>query len=381
MELSVDRVVQGPITRTCPACGLLFRVGRGNESEYPEDPVYETSSGWYLRKSDGTVLYFPDLRVLQSWASDGMISLTDEISKKGVEWKRVHDLPEFASLAMSTGSPKDSTAVLPRPSPYNESSQASEEILTELEFIDPTVGRKHVLYILMAFIIGCLGTWFLVGFLSPGSEVQIPPEPVPSKSPAAVIDSPKGEGALDVTSSSPEDSKDSSSVRDAAEKPADAQTGAVDSPSVDEDSVEKEVEAKPQKKKSRTKKRRVGGKRLSYDDLMSRGNSQLRTNPSKAVLTFMKALQMRDATSEARAKLGRAYLRSGNLRDAIYHLEKAIKDNPKYRPALKDLAKAYKKRGSREDAIRVLRKLQRMVGRYSQDYGWTKRQLESLGAR
>ena len=138
---------------------------------------------------------------------------------------------------------------------------------------------------------------------------------------------------------------------------------------------------KPKKKKSRTRKSRVGGKRLSYDDLMSRGNSQLRTNPSKAVLTFMKALQMRDATSEARAKLGRAYLRSGNLRDAIYHLEKAINDNPKYRPALKDLAKAYKKRGSREDAIRVLRKLQRMVGRYSQDYGWTKRQLESLGAR
>ena len=89
---------------------------------------------------------------------------------------------------------------------------------------------------------------------------------------------------------------------------------------------------------------------------------------------------MRDATSEARAKLGRAYLRSGNLRDAIYHLEKAISDNPKYRPALKDLASAYTQRGSREDAIRVLRKLQRMVGRHSQDYGWIKRKLEALGA-
>lgn len=383
IELNADRVAQGPITRTCPACGLLFRVGRGSESEYPQDPVYETSSGWYLRKADGTVLYFPDLKVLQIWSSDGMVSLTDEISKKGVDWKRVHDLPEFASLAVSAGSPKDSTAVLPRPSQYAEDGQGTGEILTELDFIDPTSGRRSGLYISLAFIIGSLGTWFLVGVMSSNKAPNPPPSPPPAEAPAAVIASPKPDGSEDVTGSEPVALSDAGpETQDTSQEQVvsdDSKDG--DDEEKDVDGVEK-VEAPPKPRKPRRTRRnnRPSTRGLSYDKLMSLGNSQLRTNPSKAARTFMKALQMRDATSEARAKLGRAYLRSGNLRDAIYHLEKAINDNPKYRPALKDLAAAYTQRGSREDAIRVLRQLQRMVGRHSQDYRWVKRQLSALGA-
>jgi hypothetical protein len=194
VELSADLVAKGPVTRTCPACGLLFRVGRGSETEYPEDPVYETGAGWYLRKFDGTVLYFPDLKVLQNWASDGMISLTDEISKKGIDWKRVHDLPEFASLTQLASSPKDSTAVMTRPSQHTEAGYNPEEILTELEFTDPMSGRRNTLYVFAAFLLGCMGTWFLVGFLSSSKNIDPPVRVAPEKLiSSTVIDAPQND--------------------------------------------------------------------------------------------------------------------------------------------------------------------------------------------
>ena len=111
--------------------------------------------------------------------------------------------------------------------------------------------------------------------------------------------------------------------------------------------------------------RRAGGNRRgspssqggSYDKLMELGARQLRSNPRQAIDTFMRALQSRGATSEARAKLGRAYLRVGDVGSAVHHLERARFQNPSYRPALWDLAGAYERIGSRSRAVQIYREL------------------------
>jgi hypothetical protein len=295
-------------------------------------------------------------------------------------------LPEFASLAISGSSSKDSTMSMARPNQYNDVEGSTQEIVTELDFIDPTSGRRNALFVGLAFVVGCLGTWFFVSFLSSG-PTRAPASSPPPKGggPSAIIESPNSEApfALDVVAATGPDTTSAASDPGGAQGAADVsrnQASVVDTASAPQAPIKaKSPRTKPKRKKVR-RRNRSASSGLTYDKLMNVGNSQLRTNPSKATLTFMKALQMRDATSEARAKLGRAYLRSGNLREAIDHLERAIKSNPKYRPALKDLAAAYTQRGSREDAIRVLRRLQRMVARNSHDYRWVKRKLQSLGA-
>ena len=95
---------------------------------------------------------------------------------------------------------------------------------------------------------------------------------------------------------------------------------------------------------------------------MARGNRLLSVSPAQARDAFLKALSLPGATSEARAKLGRAFLRMGKHRSAVHHLERALRANRRYQPALWDLAEAYTEIGEKAKAISTYRKLVRLSG-------------------
>jgi len=114
---------------------------------------------------------------------------------------------------------------------------------------------------------------------------------------------------------------------------------------------------------------------------MERGNRLLVSKPSAAKDVFMKALSLPGATSEARAKLGRAFLRMRKYTSAVHHLERALRANRRYRPALWDLAEAYTELGNKEKAIETYRKLVRLSGWKSRASERAKAAIFRLGGR
>ena len=154
----------------------------------------------------------------------------------------------------------------------------------------------------------------------------------------------------------------------------------------DKGAAKEKAEEEEPSKKSRPKKKkrdrasssRRSSPTMSYDRLMDLGAEQLRSDPRKAVATFMKALQTPSATSEARAKLGRAYLRLGDHGAAISQLERARRANPHYRPAMWDLAEAYRRVGDKDKARAIYKEMLRNVGPSSKSAARARKALDSL---
>jgi hypothetical protein len=481
LEMEAMQLVLGPVTRTCPSCGLVFRIGAALNQKHPEDPVYETDAGWYARKADGAVLYFPNLSVLVKWASDGMVALTDEISKKGREWRPISDLPEFTALALRA----ESQPVVP---PLDDSTATVQSPLlmagdSELGLQEPPRRRAAWVWIVIAaFILGSLLTWLITGLMRPDSHLYLHTDSTPPRAQTHGARSPAGgpagegstgrasgtspSGAASVGASGRADAANADTAAAAAravggeagdrsgstDEPAGgvaagtagthaagtaatgagsptgasggdqvkpgapggapagddhaspATAGVGDSPASTyddpaqppapdekaqekakkeatsrEEEAAKEEAPKPQAKprpRSRSKPR--SSPNMSYDRLMDLGAEQLRTDPKKAVTTFMRALQSPSATSEARAKLGRAYLRMGDHKAAISQLERARRSNPHYRPAMWDLAQAYRRTGSKEKARAVYQDLLERLNPSSKDAARARQAMESL---
>ncbi len=61
----------------------------------PEEPE---APRWRVRKADGTVVDFPNLRVFQRWVLDGVVSLDDALSRNGRAWRLLREIPELVGL-------------------------------------------------------------------------------------------------------------------------------------------------------------------------------------------------------------------------------------------------------------------------------------------
>jgi predicted Zn finger-like uncharacterized protein len=72
----------------CTKCSVVFKVYRFTNSNNENDP-------WIVKHTDGTVVSFDRMAVLQHWISEGKISKDDLISKKGGASKRIGDMPEM----------------------------------------------------------------------------------------------------------------------------------------------------------------------------------------------------------------------------------------------------------------------------------------------
>jgi tetratricopeptide (TPR) repeat protein len=71
----------------CTSCGHVFKV-------FPPSAggVQET---WVLKQVSGATFPFDRLGVLQDWIAEGKVSVNDQISKSGGEWKRLGDIAEM----------------------------------------------------------------------------------------------------------------------------------------------------------------------------------------------------------------------------------------------------------------------------------------------
>lgn len=98
----------------CPTCETAFIVKRKPKAAPTQEagaarPAPDLGSGplpagstWHIRKQDGTILSFQSIRTLQTWVIAGIVSHDDQISRKGVQWKRIGALPELASFIEKT---------------------------------------------------------------------------------------------------------------------------------------------------------------------------------------------------------------------------------------------------------------------------------------
>lgn len=81
----------------CTQCQNIFKVFAST----PQTST--TASGWHLKKPDGTVINFAHLGELQKLILEFKANLEDMISKDGVSYKRLADMPEFAPLFAKRG--------------------------------------------------------------------------------------------------------------------------------------------------------------------------------------------------------------------------------------------------------------------------------------
>jgi tetratricopeptide (TPR) repeat protein len=104
----------------CPTCETAFIVKRKPKLAAPDTGGAGSTGGagrpapdagpaplpagstWHIRKQDGTILSFQSIRTLQTWVIAGIVSHDDQISRKGVQWKRIGALPELASFIEKT---------------------------------------------------------------------------------------------------------------------------------------------------------------------------------------------------------------------------------------------------------------------------------------
>ena len=94
----------------CSECSAVFSVrakaAAASSSDAPDDAGAQkeaeiptpTTPNWQVRKPDGTVLQFPNLSLFQTWQAQGIISVEDEISRNGHQWRKITDIPELVGL-------------------------------------------------------------------------------------------------------------------------------------------------------------------------------------------------------------------------------------------------------------------------------------------
>ena len=388
LNLAAASIVSGPISQTCPSCGLLFRVGRGLGEIFPSDPTFETEDGWYIRKDDGEVLYFPSLEILRRWAVEGHVSTGDEVSKRGKSWRPIFELPEFASLMVSQGTEQPQEK---KGASWSRDMESVSEEMIEVEEFAPPPDRSRGIWMIVgfAFLLG-LGIAYSLAQLDGESRDSVLVEEdvaLVSETGVDIVESApeesdaSGSALAQATDVKASDSKDGGAATDDGSNTKVAEADAQDRDVVGTKEVprtavvRKERSSSPRKRKVKP----VKSGEPNYDSLMEQGSQQLKSNPQLAVQTFMRALQFPEATSEARAKLGRSFLLVGDMQSAITHLEMARKRNAGYRPALWDLARAYQRLGNRKQAISVYQSLANLLDPDSQQAQQVKMELNRLG--
>ena len=275
---------------------------------------------------------------------------------------------------------KNETAEKAR-TPTHELEQVSEDMIEVEEFsVQGKSGKGFLLGVLAALVFGGL-TMFVLSHS--GTEDAEDADTASPPMQAKITENPKQTSPekSEAQTTPTQDTKSSAKVPVKTEK-ADvgdstkvAATAEVAKPK--KSSKKKDRNQENRKRKSSTKKENA----KSYDSLMELGAKQLRSTKTAplAVQTYMAAMRFPEATSEARAKLGRAFLMVGDTKSAIKHLERARKSNPGYRPALWDLARAYQRIQNKDQAISVFRSLANLLDPESRQGQQVARELERMG--
>jgi len=138
-----DRVSEAGVAVTCSRCGYVFLLkkkalfvtvpvrpeeaqdaqpisGLGRKS-VPPSPSRE----WRLRQAGGHVWPFKELTTLQKWIVERKVSRDDEISASGDQWRRLGDIPEFASFFDVVDAAERAAAPAQRPAPQAPPPAAS----------------------------------------------------------------------------------------------------------------------------------------------------------------------------------------------------------------------------------------------------------------
>lgn len=273
--------------------------------------------------------------------------------------------------------------------PTSELEQVSEEMIEVEEFPLPADGSKSAWIWVAIAVAAAVAAAIVVGMLpsspSPEASKTTPAdaaETVAAVEPPAIDKAPPKDVSASPTAAVAAPKPDTKASDAVAESPAEVVETATESKDIEESPPKKAPKKKtrasePRKRKHQPKK--VAGN--DYDSLMALGAKQLRSTKTAplAVQTFMAALRFPEATSEARAKLGRAFLLVGDMKSAIKHLEQARKRNPGYRPALWDLARAYQRLQKRQEAISVFRSLSDLLDPESRQGQQVARELERMG--
>ncbi len=89
-EYTLDETLVSPSGTAvrCTNCGFVFRVFASRGA----DPA---QTAWTLRQLNGAIVPFDRMAVLQDWIAKGVVSREDQISRGGVEWRRLGDLAEM----------------------------------------------------------------------------------------------------------------------------------------------------------------------------------------------------------------------------------------------------------------------------------------------
>ena len=86
-------------------------------------------------------------------------------------------------------------------------------------------------------------------------------------------------------------------------------------------------------------------------------------DPANARAAFDQALSIVPRFAPALVNIGNLHLESGDVQEALRYYERAVLSNEEYAPAHHNLAVAYKRLGRTGDAVRELRRAQRLEGR------------------
>jgi len=78
---------------------------------------------------------------------------------------------------------------------------------------------------------------------------------------------------------------------------------------------------------------------------------------------FEHALSISPRFAPALVNIGNLYLEAGDVDQALHYYERAVLSDDEYAPAHHNMAVAYKRLGRTDDAVRELRKAQRLEGR------------------
>lgn len=107
----------------CTVCHNVFKVMPVANKNVPQ------SVGWHLKRPDGTIINFAHLGELQKLILEHKAHLDDMISKDGLSYKKLSDMPEFAPLFIKRNR-QNEVAVQPATSPVEKSQSQPEQKLS-----------------------------------------------------------------------------------------------------------------------------------------------------------------------------------------------------------------------------------------------------------
>ncbi len=123
-HLDENHITNEGVSVKCTACQNIFKVSA---------PSIKTASqvvGWHLKRPDGSIINFAHLGELQKLILEHRAHLEDMISKDGLSYKKLADMPEFAPLFIKRNQQATSAPIQEAAAPEKSPQQAIEPKLS-----------------------------------------------------------------------------------------------------------------------------------------------------------------------------------------------------------------------------------------------------------